>query len=273
MAGARRWGKRISALAQRRPASLAPRVERRVGADGSVSFLKRFDMEPPSPAMRLHVRLSRHLPPGPWSASPLLEGAALADREQRKRRAFEAAGQPVPRVLHEDRTSVETADCGPSLEMRLRAHAKAGEREAHEALLVRAARALGLLHRAGLCHGRPHPRDMALRGEEVVWFDLEEEPEAAMPLVDAQARDLWLLFLQICGRALDGATPALALNSYRAAAGTTSLRALRRPMRILRPLLPPLRMAARVHAGSDLRRLLLACAFLGTALAASSETI
>src|SRR5690606_39575859 len=69
------------------------------------------------------------------------------------------------------------------------------------AMLVEMAGALGRVHARGLCHGRPHPRDL-FRTADGRWgyLDFEEEPEASMPLAAAQAREVWLMFMEIAGR-------------------------------------------------------------------------
>ena len=126
----------------------------------------------------------------------------LADREFRKISAFDAPVSMFPRCSSAETRSLCCPDEGRTLEGLLDV-LRTTDAERHDRLLIESAAVLAQLHAAGLCHGRPHKRDILLN--EGVWgfIDFEEEPEAAMPLAAAQARDVWLLFFQITHAALD----------------------------------------------------------------------
>jgi hypothetical protein len=136
----------------------------------------------------------------------------------------------------------------------------------HDELLVDLARALGEAHRAGLCHGRPHPRDMFLRDGRIGFLDFEEEPEAVMPLAMAQARDVWLLFLQISPQAILPETEARALAAYRAVAPLDVIPALRTITGFFARVSAPLRLLPMSWLGKDGRYAVKATTFLTGAL-------
>ena len=143
----------------------------------------------------------------------------------------------------------------------------------HDRMLVEMAAALGRVHARGLCHGRPHPRDM-FYGDGVWGFlDFEEEPEAAMPLAVAQARDVWLMFMQIAGRSLQEGTDARAFAAWRAEAPSMVVPELRTVVSFFSVLLPGLRLLEPLGLGKDGRRLLNATGFLRAALAGSGSAV
>jgi len=247
---------------------LATGTRKRVSSkriDGHTVWIKRYDVEGETLPKRLHHLLSPLLPHH-FRASERVDSAGFIDREIRKMKAFREAGFPVAEVMfRNDRVLVlsDAAEIAQNALNRLRD----SDPIAHDNLLVGAAAALGRLHRAGLCHGRPHPRDMFVRDGRWGFIDFEEEPETAMPLASAQARDVWLLFLQISSSALLPATEKRALAAYRAAAPAGIFRPLRSIVGFFAPLVPPLRLLEKLTLGSDGRRLLKATAFLNTALA------
>ena len=150
------------------------RVLRAPGTDGACVFVKHFGAEGIPFGRRLHAVLSAFLPVGIWSASPLLGARGLMAREWRKSAAFRAAGIAVPDLSAAGPEALATADAGPDGQTVLKRLRRAGDATGHDALLVALAASLGRIHAAGLCHGRPHPRDTA-PGEdgEIVWFDFE----------------------------------------------------------------------------------------------------
>ncbi len=243
------------------------RVLRAAGADGRAVFVKHFGMEGVPFGCRLHALASACLPAGIWSASPPVDTRGRMDREMRKAAAFREAGIAVPDIRAAGPEALASSDAGPDIQALAKRRRAAGDTEGHDALLLSLAGSLAQIHSAGLCHGRPHLRDAAL-GQDgvVVWFDFEEEPEAAMPLADAQARDLWLLFFQICQRALDPRTPARALEFYHAGAPRAVSDRLCAHLRLFAWVLPAARLALRLHDGGDLRRFVEATRFLAEAL-------
>ena len=238
---------------------------RRAEHEGRQVWIKRYDTERPSFGSRAHRILTKLVPIPFWRPSLPLRPGEMVARELRKYAAFESAGIAVPEIVGARRATIVIADVGPSLAHILKRLKAAGAVRDHDVLLVRMARALGEVHRAGLCHGRPHPRDMGLLGDRIAFFDFEEEPETVMPLADAQARDVWLLFLHITSLAIEAETPARALDSYaRMAPGETQTR-LAALVGSMWWIIPLGRAISRIHFGGDLRRLLGATVFLAAA--------
>lgn len=183
-------------------------------------------------------------------------------QEIRKLSAFKAAGIPVPDIICAQETAVMLSDVGKTIQKRLASLKTAAPRR-HEAMLVACAKALGEVHTAGLCHGRPHPRDMFLSPKgKIGFFDFEEEPEAVMSLSQAQARDVWLLFLQICIQAQDKEhTPGAAFNAWQHYTTPQTLEDLRHLVRFFRRFLPLLRVLKAIWLGKDGQRMLIATEF------------
>ena len=238
--------------------------------DGRSVWIKRFDTENVPLAKRLHGWISPLLPAAILRASPALSADGLAAREAGKAEAFQAAGFPTPAILWRSKSVLvlsEVTRIGEPLLARLRDGARDGARDGHEELLVGMADALGRAHAAGLCHGRPHPRDMFLRDDgEWGFLDFEEEPEAAMPLAAAQARDVWLMFMQIAARALGEETTARAFAAWRKQAPAQILPELRKLVGVFSLLVPGLKALRPLGLGKDGQRLLQATIFLRAAL-------
>lgn len=237
--------------------------------DGRIVWIKRFDTESLPLAKRVHGWLSPLLPSAILRASPALDAAGLAAREARKAAGFQAAGFPTPAILWRGKSVLvmsQVARIGEPLLAALRDAAPDG----HEETLVGMADALGRAHAAGLCHGRPHPRDMFVRDDgEWGFLDFEEEPEAAMPLAAAQARDVWLMFMQIAARALDEETTARAFAAWRAQAPAQIGPELRKLVAVFSLFLPGLKALRPLGLGKDGQRLLQATTFLRAALRGS----
>lgn len=240
------------------------RVSRAV-IDGRTLWIKRYDVEPATLAKFAHAALSPLLP-SYLRASPKVKAKGFIERERRKMGAFRAAGFPVAELMFCNDRVMVLSDAAEIVQQRL-ARLRGSQVAAHDSLLVGAADALGMLHAAGLCHGRPHPRDMFSHGNDHWGFiDFEEEPEAVMPLVFAQARDVWLLFLQISSQALRPQTQALAFAAYCGNAPDGVLGPLRRIVRFLFAATMPLRVLPVSMLGKDARNVLKATGFLKAAL-------
>jgi hypothetical protein len=220
---------------------------------GGRVWIKRHDRKELPFPRRLHALISPLIREPFLRASPRLSPEGMLTRDERKMQAFAAAGFLVPSILGRQGAVHVLADVGPTIQERLDT---AGDDGVHERLLVGCARAVGRAHAAGLCHGRPHPRDFFETGGVYGFFDFEEEPEAAMPLATAQARDAWLLFLQIAAQARQAETAHRAFAAYRAEAPAAALAELRRVTRGLGFIAPILRAMRHVHLGGDGRRLL-----------------
>ncbi len=253
-----------TAALRRLVAAQAPARVARAEAGGRPVWVKRYDAERTPLAKRLHAWASPLLPAF-LRSSPLVDAVHAIRRETRKMARFRAAGFAVPDVVLAEPPALVLSDIGEVAQKTLAARL-AADPAGHDDLLVDLARALGEAHRAGLCHGRPHPRDMFVAAGGIGFLDFEEEPEAAMPLAMAQARDAWLLFLQISPRAVLPQTQARALAAYRAAAPLEVVPALRRLTRFFSGAVLPLRLAPRGLLGKDGRNALDATAFLSRAL-------
>lgn len=238
--------------------------------NGRRIWIKRYDTERKPLAKRLHELLSPLAPKAFMRASPLVNAQRAVERELRKMEAFRTAGFAVPPLVCSGEAvivlgHVNGIAAGALLELR------ETDPQAHDDLLIGTAAALGRVHAAGLCHGRPHVRDMFLEEGRWGFIDFEEEPEAVMPLRTAQARDLWLLFLQISSRALLPETQDKALAAYLANAPAGVLDALLPIVGFFSPLLPPLALLEKMAAlGSDGRRILKGTEFLKRALSQES---
>lgn len=243
----------------------ARRVERVELSFGAI-WVKRYGAERQMFWARAQNLLARLLRQPFLRASPRLDRKAMVDREIRRIAAFAAQGLPAPRVLYRSDSALVLADAGPTVDARLRA-LRQTDPAGHDALLVTCATDLGALHARGLCHGRPHPRDFFLRDGRIGFMDFEEEPEAVMPLAAAQARDLWLLFLQIVPRALEGETTTeRAFSAWMERAPADALSELCLLVAFLAKFLWLTRLIGRVHMGSDLRRFLAATRYLSEVL-------
>ncbi|MCZ7498088.1 MULTISPECIES: phosphotransferase [Rhizobium/Agrobacterium group] len=229
-------------------------------------WIKRQGTETPSWWIKLQTFLAKLLPYTFMRPSPPLDGAGLMRRELDTLQAFKASGFPVPPVIYSSRTAVVLGDVGPTIIERMDAIKAAAPAE-HDALLVKSAEALGELHAAGLCHGRPHVRDFFLEDGRVGFMDFEERPQEVMPLETAQARDIWLLFLQVATRACDARkTCDAAFARWRENAPPRALEELCRLTGILGRFLPVARLIGRVRMGSDLRRFIMATDYLMNAV-------
>lgn len=225
-------------------------------------WIKRYGTEVPGVWMKLQGVLSRLVPVAFLRPSPLVDSRSMVARELQRMAQFGSYGFPVPPVIYSSGAAMVLRDVSPTVQEQLDA-ARNWPAEDHDALLVACARSLGQLHAAGLCHGRPHPRDMFLDDGQIGFMDFEEHPQEVMPLAVAQARDLWLLFLQVATRSrLGTATCEKAFAAWREAAPAAAMVELRRMTVFLARFLPLARLIGRVRMGSDLRRFIKATEFL-----------
>lgn len=237
--------------------------------EGRTVWVKRYDVEATPIAKRIHHALSPLLPRY-LRASVKVDGAGFIDREIRKMEAFRAAGFPVADVVFSNDKVLVLSDVAVVAERAL-AKLRYVDGRAHDDLLIGAADTLGKLHKAGLCHGRPHPRDMFVRDGRWGFIDFEEEPETAMPLATAQARDVWLLFLQISTLAVLPGTETRALEAYSSHAPQVVFPRLRDIIRFFSRFIVPLRIIRLIALGNDGRRVLDATVFLKSALWATDK--
>lgn len=228
-------------------------------------WVKRYDVERMPFGKVLHALASPLLPVFLRSSPRRQSGL---ERERRKMERFRSAGFPVCDILFADKAALVLSDAGESAQKRL-GELRSMDAAAHDDLLVKLAQALGEAHRAGLCHGRPHPRDMFLRDDRVGFLDFEEEPEAVMPLPMAQTRDLWLLFLQVSVRAALPGTQMRAFSAWRAAAPAAVVPALAQLVGFFHRWMAPLRLLPENMLGKDALYAVKATSFLKSALDAA----
>ncbi|MCY1250765.1 hypothetical protein D9M72_644340 [compost metagenome] len=91
-----------------------------------------------------------------------------------------------------------------------------------------------------------------------------------MPLATAQARDIWLLFLQIASRALKPETPDRAFAAWKLEAPAETVVALSQIMPFFTRLLPLARFLLRIQNGQDLVRFVAATDYLAGATQSQS---
>lgn len=235
--------------------------------DGCTLWIKRYDVQEQPLAKGAHSVLSPLLP-SYLRASPRVDSRGVIDREVRKMAAFRDAGFSVADIMFRNEKVLVFSEATEIVQHRLR-RLRGVDEAAHDDLLVGTAGALARLHLAGLCHGRPHPRDMFAQDDHWGFIDFEEEPEAAMPLALAQARDVWLLFLQICSQARLPETRAQAFAAYRSSAPDGVLVALKDIARFFSAVSSPLRLVPVSMLGKDGRNILKGTGFLKAALDAA----
>ncbi len=255
-------------------AALADRTRRvqRVELSRRTVWVKRYGTEAALLWQRFYAPLATLLPVA-FRPAPRLAPEAMIEQEMRRIRQFRQAGFRVPEVLCRLGRSLVLSDIGISVAYRL--YEISAETAAHEALLVECAATLGRLHAAGLCHGRPAPRDLTLEREgdgSLGFLDFEEEPEAVMPLAAAQGRDLWVLFFQLASRSKTPETTLpRAYAAWRQAAPPAAEGELRGIIRFAARFLPLARLIGRVRMGSDLRRFIVATGYLEKAIGQDSD--
>jgi hypothetical protein len=218
--------------------------------DGQRVWIKRYDAVGRGFAKWAHAAAPVPVLHPFLRSSPWLDPNGMADREVRKSAAFLLAGFATPAIYYVRDAVIVSAHCELLVAHKLTTLPD----EAHDALLIRCADALGRAHAAGLCHGRPHPRDMYLTGNEIGFLDFEEEPEAAMPLAVAQARDAWLLIQQIAGATKTPGGDVAAFEAWRSAAPAAAVAELRKASDLFSPLTSLLNLAGKLWLGADAMR-------------------
>ncbi len=237
------------------------RVER-VALSACQVWIKRYGTKKPSTWRHLQRVFSRIVPLAFLRPCAYLSARQMAEREMQRIGLFRQRGVAVPEVLYASNGALVLADAGITVQRRL-AQLKESDPAAHDELMVACAAELGRLHAKGLCHGRPYPRDMFFAGDRLGFMDFEEDPQTVMSLAVAQARDIWLLFLQIAtGARLGLATQNRAYEAWSEQAPAAARAELQRMIRFLGGFLFLARLIGRVHMGSDLQRFIVATSFL-----------
>ncbi len=246
--------------------------QRRIGpavVDGRTVWIKRFGAANRSAGKSLHAALTPLLPYPFLRSSPRVDAAGRTDREARKTDAFRAAGFPALDILYRGPEVLVFSNACRIVKDEI-ARLAQDDPAAADRLLIGCAETLGRAHAAGLVHGRPHPRDMLIDAGLIGFLDFEEEPEAAMPLAQAQARDVWLLFQQIAARAAADETRGHAVAAYRRIAPAQALAELETLVGFFARLLGPAKLLGR-FVGSDGQRLVAGTQFLKSAIAPPSH--
>lgn len=196
--------------------------------------------------------------------SPAVNGEGMVARDLRRMDKFARADIPTAAIVYSSGSAIVLSDITPTVDERLRTLRKS-DHAAYDDLLVFCCAELGRLHAADLCHGRPVPRDMFVKDGRLGYIDFEEEPEAIMPMPMAQARDLWLFFLQLSDRAFDRkATQDRAYRAWANAAPEAAIAELGKLGRSMERFLWFARLIGRFHMGRDLRQFILATTYLTT---------
>ncbi|MGY5803397.1 serine/threonine protein phosphatase [Rhizobium sp. LEGMi12c] len=237
------------------------RVER-VPLSARQVWIKRYGTKRPSAWRLLQAVFSRIVPVAFLRPCAYLSPRQMVERETRRIGLFSREGIAVPELLYASNGTLVLGDAGITVQCRL-VQLKESDPIAHDDLMVVCAAELGRLHAKGLCHGRPYPRDMFFVGNRLGFMDFEEDPQTVMPLEVAQARDIWLLFLQIAtGAHLGLATQNRAYEAWSEQAPAAARVELQRMIRFLGGFLFLARLIGRVHMGSDLQRFIVATSFL-----------
>ncbi|WP_052065828.1 hypothetical protein [Thalassospira australica] len=113
-------------------------------------------------------------------------------------RKLAACGILVPDLIEVGESWIAIGDNGRILQTCIEDDVDKGSDDAIRQHVVNAATALARLHAQGVAHGAPLLRNMTLRDDGQIGFiDFEEDPNARMPVVDAQARDILLFVFSI----------------------------------------------------------------------------
>ena len=155
-------------------------------------------------------------------------------------RKLSGKGILVPDLVEETEDWIAIGDNGAILQTRIEEHLRQGDTDAIEGLITSGAQGLAGLHRAGVAHGAPLLRNLTIRDDGQIGFiDFEEDPNARMPIVDAQARDV-LLFIFSIQRGFKKRPELLrsGWNAYVTAVGfdASQLKPLRKVVGVLLPV-------------------------------------
>ncbi len=225
------------------------RVERCELKDRMV-WIKRYRRQGPRLWLRTQAFVARICGLPVLLPSPLLDIEGMIEREVRQIATFSAAGFMTPEVVYRGPKVLVLSHLGLPVSKHM-GPLRNSDAAAHDQLLVRCAAELGRLHRAGLCHGRPHPRDFIIDNGEFGFLDFEEVPAS--------------LFLQVASRAVQPETPAAAFAAWRRAAPAEASRALTEIMPLFIRFLPLARFVLRFRKGNDIIRFIAATDYLAGA--------
>ena len=208
-----------------------------------------------------HAAVSVLIPSPVFKASPILGPAEAKQYELDKLRAFQAAGFDTPTIVHEGRLHFVMSDEGPTLNRTL-IEIENSDPARHDKLLCGWIEEIGRVHASGLCHGRPHVKDIIYKRGKWVHLDFEEAPETVMPLETAQARDLILVFHQMVRRMKNSENLHTALEMYRTEVPEKNIAAARESLDSLVPLAKFAELICRIKQWKDIYQFSQAIRFL-----------
>lgn len=239
------------------------RIER-VCLSGRTVWVKRYGAEGIPLRRRFHLFSARLVPISILRTPPILPAADMVAREVRRMAEFKQHGIPAPQVIHADQSVMILADTGPTVADRLRVLWREGNHPEAVALQAQCAAALGQVHAKGLCHGRPHPRDMFLDNGQVGFLDFEEEPCLVMPLETAQTRDALLLFHNMVIKTSPEETPfGPMFEAWSRYAPPGAVAQFKANLRFMAKFAPLARTLLYVLRARDIRRFLALVEFFG----------
>lgn len=181
-------------------------------------------------------------------------GAMSIHNEANRLIHLKKAGVFVPDVVYFDEQILVTSDEGVQCHQWL-INADVNQRRVW---LTKAMELILSIHRAGVAHGRPMPKDMLVKGEQLTMIDLEEEPQKVMSLTEAQARDVWLFMNAVTRFFDDEADIDYILTVYLSKGTSDVAQALTRIVKKLRPLSRILSKLGAQRLGRDVRQAIMA---------------
>ena len=194
-------------------------------------------------------------------ATKLNSPTTCLQRELKKAQDFRDAGFLTPQIMAVKHNIVAMKDAGTAFQEYL-APVAAKDADLYDKLLCEWAGQYGKLHAKGLCHGRPHLRDIIFQNNQWIFLDFEEQPEDVMPLATAQARDLLLIFHVLSRKIRVESNLEKALLAYSKHAPREVLIALHKILQDIEPIIKLAKFLSKLHSGSDIKRFISATDFL-----------
>lgn len=137
---------------------------------------------------------------------PSIEPSNALQGEAKRLKLLKTLGINVPEVVLEDSHYLVLTDVGPSLKYWL-TEAKLPTEERNQ-VLIKAASALGELHKHNRWHGRPALRDLCWDGDKISFIDFEENPHQLLSIDQCMVRDV-LIFIHGLYRYLSPTDPII----------------------------------------------------------------
>lgn len=240
----------------------APKVRiRKLEAGGKTYWIKSYKQEKRSYGKLAHAWLAKIVRKPIYRPMPTGTAKDTMQAELNKLRAFSRAGFKTPDIVFEHDLWAVFSHEGETLETDLAKLLKAVPDE-HDMLLCQWARIMGKVHGAGLCHGRPHVRDIILNRGKWIFLDFEEIPEQVMEIETAQARDALLMFHLLASRIQNAKFLGKAMMLYKEEAPAKTIKALRQAVDELEWMAKCAEAVVRVKQWKDVVRFANAMNFL-----------